>query len=139
VELWRGGWLHSGDIGKFGPDGALRITDRVKDVIKTGGEWLSSLLLESLISQVEGVAENAVIATPDARWGERPLALVVPRDGYDLDVEAIRSVLVEAAAAGVIPRYGVPEQIRIVDELEKTSVGKLDKKALRARHVEQVG
>jgi len=138
-ELWRGGWLHSGDIGKFGADGALRITDRVKDVIKTGGEWLSSLQLESLISQVEGVAESAVIATPDARWGERPMALVVAQQGYDLDVEKIRSALTTAAAAGVIPRYGVPEQIRIVDELEKTSVGKLNKKALRARYVEQVG
>ncbi|MEJ2459461.1 MAG: long-chain-fatty-acid--CoA ligase, partial [Novosphingobium sp.] len=138
-ELWRGGWLHSGDIGKFGADGALRITDRVKDVIKTGGEWLSSLLLESLISQVEGVAESAVIAMPDARWVERPLALVVARDGYDLDVEKIRSALAAAAAAGVIPRYGVPEHIKLVDELEKTSVGKLDKKALRARYVEQVG
>ncbi len=138
-ELWRGGWLHSGDIGKFGEDGALRITDRVKDVIKSGGEWISSLLLESLISQVEGVAESGVIAAPDPRWGERPLALVVPRDGYDLDVDAIRAVLTEAAAAGVIPRYGVPEQIRLVDELEKTSVGKLDKKALRARYVKQIG
>ena len=108
-------------------------------MIKTGGEWISSLLLESLISQVEGVAESAVIATPDARWLERPLALVVPRHGYNLDVDKIRSALTAAAAAGVIPRYGVPEQIKLVDELEKTSVGKLDKKALRARHVEQVG
>lgn len=138
-ELWRGGWLHSGDIGKFGEDGALRITDRAKDVIKSGGEWISSLLLESLISQVEGVAESAVIAAPDARWAERPMALVVPRDGYKLDVDTIRSALKAAAAAGVIPRYGVPEQIKLVDQLEKTSVGKLDKKALRARYVEQVG
>jgi fatty-acyl-CoA synthase len=138
-ELWRGGWLHSGDIGKFGADGALRITDRVKDVIKTGGEWLSSLLLESLISQVDGVAESAVIATPDARWVERPMALVVAREGYDLDVEKIRSALTAAAAEGVIPRYGVPEQIILVDDLEKTSVGKLDKKALRARYAGKVG
>ncbi len=138
-ELWRGGWLHSGDIGKFGADGALRITDRVKDVIKSGGEWISSLMLESLISQVEGVSESAVIAVPDVRWSERPMALVVPQDGYDLDVQAIRARLTEAAEAGAIPRYGVPEKIKIVDELEKTSVGKLDKKALRARYVEQVG
>ncbi len=137
-ELWRGGWLHSGDIGKFGEDGALRITDRVKDVIKSGGEWISSLKLESLISQVEGVAESAVIAIPDDRWLERPMALVVPRKGYDLDVETIRAALQAAAAAGDIPRYGVPEQIRLVDELDKTSVGKLDKKALRARYVEKV-
>ena len=136
-ELWRGGWLHSGDIGKFGEDGALRITDRVKDVIKSGGEWISSLKLESLISQVDGVAESAVIAIPDPRWMERPMALVVPRKGVDLDVETVRSALKAAAEAGEIPRYGVPEQIRIVDELEKTSVGKLDKKALRARYVEQ--
>jgi fatty-acyl-CoA synthase len=135
-ELWRGGWLHSGDIGRFGEDGALRITDRIKDVIKTGGEWISSISLESLISQVEGVAESAVIATPDPRWGERPMALVVPHEGCNLDVEAIRLVLNEAAANGVIPRYGVPDQIRLVDRLEKTSVGKLDKKALRARYVE---
>lgn len=138
-ELWRGGWLHSGDIGKFGEDGALRITDRAKDVIKSGGEWISSLLLENLISQVEGVAESAVIATPDPRWAERPMALVVPRDGYNLDVDTIRSALTAAATAGIIPRYGVPEHIKLVDALEKTSVGKLDKKALRARYVEQVG
>jgi len=135
-ELWRGGWLHSGDIGTFDPDGCLRITDRLKDVIKTGGEWVSSLLIESVISQLPGVAEVAVIAEPDAKWGERPVALVVPRPGGEaVDAEAVRAAVSAAAAAGQVPRYGVPQRVEIVEALDKTSVGKLDKKRLRQRFV----
>ncbi len=130
-ELWRGDWLHSGDIGTIDAEGRLQIRDRLKDVIKTGGEWVSSLELEDLISRMPGVGEVAVIGIPDARWGERPLALVVPRADAMPDPKVIRARLQALVSEGAIPRYAVPDQIRVVKELAKTSVGKLDKKALR--------
>ena len=133
AALWRGGWLHTGDIGTIAEDGYLRITDRAKDVIKTGGEWVSSLDLEDLISRHPDVGEVAVIGVPDAKWGERPLVLVVAKPGRALDPESVRQFLAEEAERGAIPRYAVPERIVAVESLDKTSVGKLDKKRLRAR------
>lgn len=130
-KLWRGGWLHTGDIGVIDPDGFLRITDRLKDVIKSGGEWISSLELENLILKTPGVAEAAVIGVPDARWGERPMAFVVPRNPDAVTVEAVREALQRAADEGHISKYAVPDQIRIVEEIPKTSVGKINKRALR--------
>ncbi|MBL6750445.1 MAG: fatty acid--CoA ligase [Nevskia sp.] len=135
-ELWRGGYLHSGDIGSLSADGILQIADRVKDVVKTGGEWISSLELEDIISQFPGVAEAAVIGVPDAKWGERPVALVVPRPQVTLDTEALLAHVRRFADKGVISRYGVPDRIRIVEALDKTSVGKLDKKRLRLKYAE---
>lgn len=129
--LWQGGYLHSGDIGTIAADGRLQIRDRVKDVIKTGGEWISSLTLEDLISKYPGVGEVAVIAVPDAKWGERPLALVVPAADAKLDAEDIRRHLGAFADKGVISKYGVPDKVLLVETLAKTSVGKLDKKTLR--------
>ena len=82
-ELWRGGWLHTGDVGVIDADGYLKIVDRIKDVVKTGGEWVSSLDIEDLILRVPGVAEAAVIGVPDDKWGERPVAFVVARAGHD--------------------------------------------------------
>lgn len=134
AQLWRGGRLHTGDIGAIGPDGVVRITDRAKDVIKTGGEWVSSIDIEDAIGRLAGVAEVAVIGVPDAKWGERPLALVVRRDAT-LDAEAVRAHVAALAARGILSRYAVPEQIRFVDSLARTSVGKIDKKALRKIHV----
>jgi fatty-acyl-CoA synthase len=133
-ELWRGKALHSGDIGSFSGDGFLHISDRVKDVVKTGGEWISSLDLEDLISQFPGISEAAVIGVPDSKWGERPLALVVPKPGASVDPEGVRGHLAGYAEKGVISRYGVPDKVLIVEALEKTSVGKLDKKVLRAKY-----
>ena len=133
-ELWRGGALHSGDIGSFSEDGFLHISDRVKDVVKTGGEWISSLDLEDLISQFPGVSEVAVIGIPDAKWGERPLALVVPKAQATIDPEGVRQHLSGYAERGVISRYGVPDKVLLVEALDKTSVGKLDKKVLRAKY-----
>lgn len=133
AQLWRDGWLHTGDIGVIDGDGYLRIVDRVKDVIKTGGEWVSSLAIEDALSQHPGVSEAAVIGVADARWGERPLALVVPRPGEAVDEAALRAHLEARAASGAISRYAVPDRILLVEALEKTSVGKLDKKAMRAR------
>ena len=82
-ELWRGGWLHTGDVGVIDGDGYLKIVDRIKDVVKTGGEWVSSLDIEDLILRVPGVAEAAVVGVPDDKWGERPVALVVCKPGGD--------------------------------------------------------
>lgn len=139
--LWRGGWMHSGDLGAMHADGGLQLTDRIKDVIKTGGEWLSSLDLESLASRHPAVAEVAFIAVPDPVWGERPMALIVPREGDAgaCSADAIRAHLLAFVEAGAIPKYAVPERVLIVDALEKTSVGKLDKKALRARYLDSAG
>ncbi|WP_022975769.1 fatty acid--CoA ligase [Nevskia ramosa] len=135
--LWRGGWMHSGDLGVMHPDGSLQLTDRIKDVIKSGGEWISSLDLESLTSRHPAVAEVAFIGVPDATWGERPMALIVLRDDDRASCtgDTIREHLQAFAEQGAIPRYAVPERVLFVDALEKTSVGKLDKKALRARYV----
>jgi fatty-acyl-CoA synthase len=132
--LWRGGWLHTGDVGYFDEEGYLHITDRIKDVIKSGGEWISSLAIESLISAQPGVGEVAVIGVPDPRWGERPLVLIVPRPGETVNDSQVREAIDLAINEGKLPRYAMPEHVRIVEELPKTSVGKLDKKALRARY-----
>jgi len=134
-QLWRGGWLHTGDIATLDGDGYVQIRDRLKDVIKTGGEWLSSLQLEDLIARVPGVAEVAVIGLPDERWGERPVALVVRRAdaaGAALTPEQVREHLAPHVASGEIVRYAVPERIEFVAALARTSVGKIDKKAMRA-------
>ena len=131
--LWHGGWMHTGDIGVIDGDGWLRITDHIKDVIKTGGEWVSSLDLEGLILQHDAVAECAVVGVEDAKWGERPVALVVK--GGEVDEQSIKDLVGEYADKGVISRYGVPDRVVFVDELPRTSVGKLDKKKMRAEMV----
>ena len=133
--LWRGGYLHTGDIGHLDGEGYLRVTDRLKDVIKSGGEWISSIEIEDLVSRCNGVAEAAAIGVPDARWGERPLVLVVPGDAERPPEEAaIRAAIQEAADRGRINRWAVPDRIVFVDSLDKTSVGKIDKKRLRMRY-----
>jgi fatty-acyl-CoA synthase len=129
--LWAGGYLHTGDIGVIDGDGYLQITDRIKDVIKTGGEWVSSIEVEDLISRHPAVSEVAVIGVGDAKWGERPLALVVLKAGEAADATAIREHLSEFASRGTISKYAIPERVLFVSTLEKTSVGKLNKKLLR--------
>jgi fatty-acyl-CoA synthase len=133
AELWRGGYLHTGDVGRFDDFGRLLITDRIKDVIKSGGEWVSSLTLESLVSSCDDVAEVAAIAVPDVKWGERPLLLVVPVNAAASDRldAAIRQLLEVEITAGRLSKWAMPERIEIVAEIPKTSVGKLDKKAMR--------
>ena len=130
-KLWLGGWLHTGDIGVIGADGYLKITDRLKDVIKTGGEWVSSLDIEDLIIKHPGVCEAAVIGIPDPKWTERPLAIVVRKEGSSVSDCEIKAGLQDYARKGVISRYAVPDQIVFVPALPRTSVGKLDKKVLR--------
>lgn len=136
--LWQGGWLHTGDIGFVDEEGYLQITDRLKDVIKTGGEWISSLALEDIISRHEAVSESAVIGVPDEKWGERPMALVVLKEEFrgKTTEEDLQNHFMGFVKSGDIPKYGVPESIRLVDEITKTSVGKINKKELRNRFAE---
>jgi fatty-acyl-CoA synthase len=114
----------------------VQITDRMKDVIKTGGEWVSSLQIEDLISECRGVKEAAVIGVKDEKWGERPMALVVrdaeaTEEATDLDIKAhLRTI----ADRGIISKYGIPEKILFVEQLARTSVGKINKKELRERY-----
>ncbi|MBR0695492.1 fatty acid--CoA ligase [Bradyrhizobium lablabi] len=137
-QLWAGGYLHTSDIAVVDPNGYVHITDRIKDVIKTGGEWVSSLQIEDLISQCTGVAEAAVIGVKDDKWGERPLALVVKRasDANDVSEAAIKDHLKTFADQGVISKYGIPEKILFIDSIPKTSVGKINKKDLRERYTD---
>lgn len=133
MELWAGGWLHTGDIGYIDTEGYLQITDRLKDVIKTGGEWISSLELEDIISQHPGVSEVAVIGIQDPKWGERPMALVVPKPSHkeSLLAEDILATIKAHVDNGTLPKYGMPEKVLIVEQIAKTSVGKTNKKQLR--------
>ena len=132
--LWRGGMMHTGDVGHIDAAGNLQITDRMKDVIKSGGEWVSSLALESIASGVSGVGEVAAIGIPDPQWGERPLLIIVGAEGFDQTAveEALGKVFDAEVAAGKLSKWAVPKDIRFVAEIAKTSVGKIDKKALRA-------
>ena len=132
-ELWRGGWLHSGDVGYIDEKGYLQITDRIKDLIKSGGEWISSLDLENLMGQHEAVLESAAIGVPDEKWGERPLMIVTLKPEYKgkVTAEEFKQFMQQFAEEGKLPRYGVPGRYEFVDEIPKTSVGKLDKKELR--------
>ena len=130
-ELWRGGYLHTQDIGNIDPDGYLQITDRLKDVIKSGGEWISTIELENLISQHPAVGESAVFGIKDAKWGERPLALIVLRPGAAVSEEEIKAHLQTFVDNGHIPRYAIPHTVQIVSAIAKTSVGKINKKQLR--------
>ncbi len=137
-NLWSDGYLHTNDIGTIDPQGYLLVTDRIKDVVKSGGEWISSLATEDIISQHPGVSEVAVIAIPDEKWGERPLALIVLKQESVSIVtqQDIREHVRAWADRGAISKWAVPE-VRFVDALEKTSVGKLDKKVMRQKHSEQ--
>jgi fatty-acyl-CoA synthase len=133
-ELWRGGYLHTGDVAYMAPDGYLRITDRAKDVIKIGGEWVSSLELEDIFSAHPAVSETAVISTKDDRWGERPMALIVLREGAEASEKDILAHAKSYIKKGVMARESLLVKVKFVDVIEKTSVGKIDKKLLRQKH-----
>ncbi|MER5861997.1 long-chain fatty acid--CoA ligase [Kitasatospora sp. NPDC002040] len=123
------GWLRTGDVGTITPDGYLTLTDRAKDVIKSGGEWISSVELENQLMAHPDVAEAAVVAVPDQKWGERPLATVVLRPGATVGLAELRAFLAERIAA-----WQLPERWSIVESVPKTSVGKFDKKVIRAQY-----
>lgn len=135
-ELWAGGWLHTGDVAYVDEYGYVQIVDRLKDVIKSGGEWIVSLELENLLSLHEGVKEAAVIGIHDEHWGERPLAIVVPVDAQKgkLTGEALQAHLKRYVDEGVITSWSVPDRYEFADSLPMTSVGKIDKKILRSRY-----
>ncbi len=130
-ELWAGGWLHTGDVACIEPDNTLVIKDRIKDVIKTGGEWLSSLDLEDLISQHPAVAAAAVVGIPDDKWGERPHAQIILKPGQSATAADIQSHLKQFVDSGEINKWAIPEGIDFVEDIPKTSVGKVNKKLIR--------
>jgi fatty-acyl-CoA synthase len=130
-ELWQGGWLHTGDVASMQPDSTLVIKDRIKDVIKTGGEWLSSLDLENLISQHSAIDAAAVVGVPDEKWGERPHALVVLKSGEKATLEDIQDHLKQFVDSGEINKWAIPGHIDFVEDIPKTSVGKINKKLIR--------
>jgi len=131
-NLWAGGYLHTNDIGAIDAEGYLQVTDRLKDVIKSGGEWVSSLELEDIISKHPAVSEVAVIGVKDAKWGERPKALIVLKEGHAaLETADVVAFVKAYADRGVISKYAVPHDIVFTPSLIKTSVGKLNKRALR--------
>ncbi|MEA3001861.1 MAG: hypothetical protein QOH81_649 [Sphingomonadales bacterium] len=130
--LWQGGWMHTQDVATIDPLGYVQIRDRLKDVIKSGGEWISSLHLESLIHTMDAVKEVAVIAVPDRRWGERPAAVIVPQDpAKPVSLAAIRAHLDPYVRDGSLSRFALPDRVVTSDALPRTSVGKIDKKKLR--------
>jgi fatty-acyl-CoA synthase len=120
------GWLKTGDVAVIHPDGYLRLVDRLKDLIKSGGEWISSVDMENALLDHPAIFETAVIATPDERWGERPLAIVVLRPEGSVSAEDLRAHL-----GARYPKWAVPDRIVFVQQLPKTSVGKINKAALR--------
>jgi fatty-acyl-CoA synthase len=124
------GWLRTGDVATISPEGYICLVDRTKDLVKSGGEWISSVELENEIMAHPAVREAAVIAVPDERWGERPLACVVSEDGAALDADELRSFLADRVA-----EWWIPERVEFIDEVPKTSVGKFSKKTLRERFV----
>ena len=132
-QLWAGGYMHTGDVASIDPEGNLHVTDRLKDIIKSGGEWISSIELEDIVLMMKGISKAAVIAVKDEKWGERPLVLVtvLPEYAGKIDREDIRAHVAAYASKGLISRFAVPERILFVEKLPLTSVGKIDKKVLR--------
>lgn len=138
TELWENGYMHTQDIAYIGKDGYFKVTDRLKDVIKSGGEWISSLEIETILSLHPAVADVSVIGVPDKKWGERPVALIVLKPSHqDTTADDILAIAEQAVSKGIIPKYGVPSEVKFVDDLPKTSVGKHDKKVMRDNYAEQ--
>jgi fatty-acyl-CoA synthase len=130
-QKFQDGWLRTGDVGTLDPLGFIQITDRAKDVIKSGGEWISSVDLENHLMAHPDVIEAAVIGVPDSRWDERPLACVVLREEARIRPEELRAFLTDRVA-----RWWLPSKWAFIEQIPKTSVGKFDKKVLRARYGE---
>lgn len=131
ASKFQSGWLRTGDVGRIDEQGFITLTDRAKDVIKSGGEWISSVELENALIAHPDVLEAAVVGVPDERWQERPLAVVVPRSGTTASAIELRDFL-----ADKVVRWWLPERWTFVDEIPRTSVGKYDKKTIRSRHAD---
>jgi len=132
--LWRGGYLHTGDVANRDANNYIKITDRIKDVIKIGGEWISSLEVEDFLSAHPEVTEAAVIGLPDPKWGEKPVALVVRKSGADISEKELLNHIRGFVDKGLISKQVVLLKIEFVDAIAKTSVGKTDKKLLREQY-----
>ncbi len=132
-KLWEGGWMHTNDVAVVNSKGSIRITDRTKDVIKVGGEWLSSLEIEDVIAKHEGVLEVAVIGYPDTNWGEVPMAIVVSKDGCNFQDREIIQLVKASVDNGVLPREAITLKVQRAEAIDKTSVGKINKVALRKK------
>ena len=132
-KLWRGGYLHTGDVGYLDNTGSLIITDRMKDVIKSGGEWISSLQIEAIVSKCKDVDEVAAIGIADKKWGERPVIIVSAKDTVDKKnlSKIIKNSIQLQIERGYLSKWAMPDKINFVSEIEKTSVGKINKKFLR--------
>ncbi len=132
-DLWAGGYLRTADIGFIDREGYLQLTDRMKDVIKTGGEWISSLQLEDILTRHQAVSEAAVIGVPHETWGERPCAIVTIKEEQKGKVseEDLKAFFRGFVDRGEISKWGVPDRVVVVESIPKTSVGKLDKKRMR--------
>jgi fatty-acyl-CoA synthase len=134
-RLWEGGYLHTGDVAVRDELGYVKITDRTKDVIKVAGEWVSSLELEDIIAHHPAVSEVAVIGTPDEKWGERPLALVVPKPESKVTEKDLSHHVKEYAEKGIVNKQVVLLKVKLVEAIDKTSVGKINKVALREKYL----
>ena len=135
-ELWKGGYLHTGDVGYIDDTGSLIITDRIKDIIKSGGEWISSLQIEDIVSKCKGVKEVAAIGVKDSKWGERPIIIVakIARENTEDINKRIRERISNEIKKGALSKWAMPDKIEYVKEIEKTSVGKINKKLLREKY-----
>jgi len=134
-ELWAGGWLHTGDMAVIDEEGYLTIVDRIKDAVKSGGEWIPTLILEDLIMRHPAVLEAAVVGAREAHWGERPVAVVSLREGQKATDEELTRHLQTFVDEGKIAKFWIPERFMIwPEQLPKTSTGKLDKKPLREKY-----
>jgi fatty-acyl-CoA synthase len=128
------GWYHTGDVATADGEGYLHLVDRTKDLVKSGGEWISSVELENALMGHPAVAEAAVIAVPDEKWAERPLAVVVRKPGAELgEAELVASI------AGKFPKWWLPDRVEFTDEIPKTATGKFSKRTLRERYVGGLG
>jgi fatty-acyl-CoA synthase len=125
--------MHTNDVACVNEKGSIRITDRTKDVIKVGGEWLSSLEIEDVIAKHEGVSEVAVIGYPDVNWSEIPLAIVVAKAGAIFDDREIVQTVKASVDSGILPREAITLKVQRTESIDKTSVGKVNKVALRSR------
>ena len=134
-ELWKGGYLHTGDVGYIDDTGSLIITDRIKDIIKSGGEWISSLQIEDIVSKCKGVKEVAAIGVKDSKWGERPIIIVakITRENTEDINKRIRERISNEIKKGALSKWAMPDKIEYVKEIEKTSVGKINKKLRRKK------
>ncbi len=135
--LWRGGYLHTGDVAHRDAGNYVKITDRIKDVIKIGGEWISSLEVEDLLCAHPAVAEVAVIGLPDEKWGEKPLALVVKQEGAEVTEKDLQQRIRDFIDKGILSKQVVLLKVQFVEAIEKTSVGKINKRALRRSYQER--